>query len=489
VKKYFLILSFLAGLSGTAGGYAIVTNGVARDTLSIPFLSLDSIGNPVQLDGADSLYIAVFYPGGGLAYKDSLDANDPRIKSCAWQGLSQARSYVFSEKVSVLDGAAPRNGTYSYSLVVANNGASLATSSGGFFQLVNSCLESSLDSAAFARKAVDSLNRVLDSLGKIIDSLESQDDWVGNIRFNSSDSTLFLRRLALSGDNGDLGSFSVENSSGCDIRGDICGNLYGTIDIPANLALADTIANRVLEDSSSYQGHGGGSADSGSLAAWIWNTPQNNHTLAGTFGKFLDTEVSGIGSGSGIYSYHIVTFDGTLAQPIPAVSLALRNVDQSALIAVGRTDNAGRAAFNLDLDTFLIIPFAAGYIFGADSIIVEGPGVDTVFGYRFDPGHPGDPALCRVYGFLYDISGQPESGATVTARLPFGVARAGTVLISPFEIEAASDSAGYFCLDLIPSSGLQPDTTCYEITVTRYDGTIMRERVIVPDQSNWLLSW
>lgn len=813
MKKIILYSIIFACLPFTVGwSYGIVDNTSTRDTLSIPFAPLDSLGNAVDLASGDSVYIVVFSPGGTVVFKDSMAYNDASIKSYDWEDYTGGKAYVYTERVSVLDGASSAKGVFTYMLEVHDKtGAALKTRYQGHFQIVTSTLESSLDSAAYAQKAlrpttigrtldvtttgeagvdfsniagsldaaeigtdaitaakiatdaigaseiaanaigaseiatgaidadaiatsaIDSTKIAAEAIGaselasncmganqlaancigssefannaitasviatnaiaadeigsnaidadaiadgaidagaiasnaitalKIADNaigaLEIAADAIGaselattavdeiadgtwnedttghynvgtygyeatgggagspwstaqrdsvlnalidshigdkcwidgsytprgyldasissrsdlttsdNIGINWGDiinmqstapnvsvknisgseaaadslelmmtgSTfeLKLKRFAIEGANGTNASFFVSNTSAvagatgvffdavqghglscraqhADYSGiygtggsgieaigtyhDFDGDLFGTvnsviIDISSNLIYADSIANRVLEDSSHYQGEGG-SDDSASIARWVWNTPQDNHTLSGTFGKYLDTEISGVSSGSGLYSYDIVVIDSTNEQIIPGVNITVRNINQTALIAVGTTDNQGSIGFNLDADSFLVISFSPGYIFDSfDTLIVSGPGVDTILGYRFDPGDPPNPDLCRLYGHLYDVSGNPEVGATITAWLPSGVSRADDAIVSPFRVETNSDSTGYFYIDLIPSTDLSPDTAAYEITVTRSDGTILRERVLVPDQSNWLLTW
>jgi len=261
------------------------------------------------------------------------------------------------------------------------------------------------------------------------------------------------------------------------------------IDVSSNTIYADSIANRVLEDSSHYKG-GTATIDSTIVARAVWNTPQGNHTLAGTFGKYLDAEVSGLAGGSGFYTYQIVAFDSSINQVVPGAGISIRNLDQTALIAVGFTDVSGTAAFNLDNENYLVVTSSPGYIFESfDTIIVAGGGVDTALGYRFDPGAPEDPSLCRVYGYLYDINGNPENNAIVSGWLPLGVSCLGQIIVSPFQVEAVSDENGYFYLDLIPSSDLTPADSKYEITITLSDGTVLRERILVPDTDNWQLTW
>jgi len=447
----FLLALCLMPLYGWSFG--LVDNSAARDTLSIPFMVLDSTGNHVDLANGDSVYLVVFYPGGAVAFKDSMVYNDASIKNYDWEDFNGGKSYVYTERISVLDGTAPVNGVYSYILTVDDNtGADLITTCKGFFQVVTSPLECTLDSAAYALKAIDSLDKVLDSLGKIIDSLESLDNWVAHQTevanlsgWNPASDSTHVYGLT----SARLGCLDAPISSRSTFEPAAESVL---VDVSSNLPYADTIANRVLEDSSHYQGHSG--------------------------------------SGSGLYSCGLVVIDSSIAQVIPGVSVTIRNISQTALIAVGTTDSRGFAGFNLDADSFLVILFSPGYIFDSyDTLIVTGPGSDTLYGCLFDPGEPAVPGLCRLYGFVYDLNGHPRQDAHITAWLPSGVTRTGVVLISPFKIETTSNVYGYFYMDLLPNSRLIPDTTQYEVTITRTDGTILRQRVIIPDQPSWLLVW
>ncbi len=234
----------------------------------------------------------------------------------------------------------------------------------------------------------------------------------------------------------------------------------------------------------------GGIIDSSMIASSVWNAPQPNHTTANTFGRYLDTEISGISSGSGIYSVSIYAYDSSINQVIPGVGFAIRNLDQSALLALGTGGNNGEVTFNLNADSLIMVPSLYGYIFDAyDTIIVTGAITDTAFGYKFNPGMPGNPYLTRVYGFLYDINGIAEVGEEVTVSLIGDGVRYNSVILTPTQISTVTDTVGYFYFDIIPSDSLQPEGSKYEITINKKDGSIFRKRVQVPDQSQWLLDW
>ena len=581
--KRLLILAFFVMLisAGICRGSAIVTNSATRDTLSIPFMALDSVGNAVDLSAGDSVYVVVFYPGGGIAFKDSLAYDDGSITSCDWEDFTGGSSYVYTERVAVLDGSNPVNGVYTYILTVDDNSsADLLTTYTGTFQVVNASLESSLDSASFARVAVDSLHLVIDSLLAVLDSLQSQADWVGNVRFTSTDSTLRLRGLHLRGTaSGDtaLVALGCGTGPGVEIRsgydGGFGAHITGYGNAPGMRVECDAVMGtgqgmeilsggyggdglyvlshkadginiysaegrdfNVRFDSANYvdstfharlftssyfdssqgeasglsvgdiwsygdreitggwidsnRAEAGGGGDSASIARWVWNTPQENHIGAGSFGRYLDTEISAVGTGNGMYARTVIAYDSISAQPIPGVRMSVRPPDQSTLLAHGVADVQGRCCFHLDADTVVLIAFAPGYTFaGLDTMTVADAGTDTVYGTVFNPGEPAIPVLCRVFGFLYDITGQPEVDAVVAARLPVGVSRYTSAIITPLERSTKTDSNGAFTLDLLPSSVLVPDTTQYEITITLANGTVLRERVTVPNQNYWLLTW
>jgi hypothetical protein len=155
-----------------------------------------------------------------------------------------------------------------------------------------------------------------------------------------------------------------------------------------------------------------------------------------------------------------------------------------------RTDSYGKVVYATDLDSLLLVSVKFNYYSSPDTIVVSATGyIDTTFMYHGITPTAGSPDLCRLYGFIYDISGNPDGSATVTAWLPAGASRLDSSIISPYRVETTTDSTGYFYIDLIPNSNLIPDTTKYEITIVRTDGTILRERVAVPDEENWLLTW
>ncbi|MCP4566122.1 MAG: hypothetical protein GY841_00935, partial [FCB group bacterium] len=156
----------------------------------------------------------------------------------------------------------------------------------------------------------------------------------------------------------------------------------------------------------------------------------------------------------------------------------------------GLTDNDGRAVFNLDVGDHILAATAPGYIFNTfDTMNVTGADNDTIVGYRFNPGSPALADLCRVYGFIHGIGGEPVEGVLITAHLPDGVVRHNSTIISPYKQSVISDSSGYFHIDLIRSTDLTPSGAKYLISATYPAGTVLKKKITVPDLTEWQLSW
>lgn len=159
-----------------------------------------------------------------------------------------------------------------------------------------------------------------------------------------------------------------------------------------------------------------------------------------------------------------------------------------------RTFSAGDgwAAMTLEECDHLVYATANNYIFAAPActLAVDGDSLrDTIWATAFDPGSPGSAELCRVYGWIYDVTGGEVKDAVITARLVGGPARYDNVVVSPYEKSTTTDSTGYWFVDVLPSVCLTPDTVRYEFTMRQTGGPILRQSVSVPDTTAWLLSW
>jgi hypothetical protein len=81
--------------------------------------------------------------------------------------------------------------------------------------------------------------------------------------------------------------------------------------------------------------------------------------------------------------------------------VAIRNVDQTALLASTVTNALGLATANLDAGNYVMVATAPGYSFAAyDTVTVSGAEADTLRGAWFDPARP-HRRRSAVYGYLY----------------------------------------------------------------------------------------
>lgn len=461
VKSVLLQLLAVLVAAGAGQSTGIVNNAgdSSEDSVVVSLVNWDSAGcAPI---GADSFWVAVLKAGtNNVVFKDSGTCAMIGVDTVAIAGRTL---YYFHRAVADIDGAGS-TGVYDGEFIAKNSTLGLYGCARFSFQVVGWELDEMGDSAALAGRLCDSAiikAAVVDSLAAVLDTLQNHDNWVSS--FNPSNDAVFL-----------------SSDEFTEMADTIFGRDSGLFD--------EGYWHKIAERSDSGAVSGG--PDSASVAGWVWNTPYANHAADGTFGGNLDARVSGIGSGSGMYSHSLVTYHAGLQQVVTSVSVAIRNLEQTALVAVGVTDASGQVSFNLDAGKYLAVARAPGYLFTShDTITVSGAAVDTVFGEQFDPGIPPGVDLCRVYGHLYDLSGNPQKGIKVSAALPSGVVRFDGVIVSPAGIMATTDEDGYFYLDLIPSSLLNPSGVLYEFSISRTDGTILRQRVEVPHVTSWCLSW
>lgn len=195
--------------------------------------------------------------------------------------------------------------------------------------------------------------------------------------------------------------------------------------------------------------------------------------------------------GGGTEAETLFVFDSDTTA-IEGVSVTVRNLDQTSTKVPGnRTDTSGRLLLELDPDSFVVALYANNYIqYGLDTIVVAtGGGTDTLWMNLFDPGNPPSPDLCRVYGWVYDITGDSLEGVTVTSEIPpdYHPVKYSNVIITPFKKTAKTDSTGYWQIDLFPNSVLSDIDSKYMFIIEYPSGIVFKTRVEVPDSASWQL--
>ncbi len=473
---------FLFGLNLKAN---VVNNSGATgsDSLTLNFYLLDSLGSLTNIATTDSIGLLTFYPEGAVAYNTTFLGNNSNIVSQSFPNIGSCYSYGVA--IADIDGGSPSNGVYTWLLSVKDISLGLTTVHSGTFQLYsgadyNARLDN-IDVLLSSRSTFNSLSDSVNAKANVLsisndsnaaDSLEALVDGESNFQ-------LELKQLFVSNPDGSAIYASSQSSSG---HGMYLESTQGG----NGLYAINTGNGSGIKSEAGSAGNGDGLVAIGKGTGYDIKAKELS-SLQDSVSVILDSLNS---SGSGIYAYKITLMDTSLVVPIPSVSASLRNLSQTVLIATGRSTIDGELLFNLDPGSYLIAANSPGYIFNAfDTVVVTGAGEDSLFGYSFNPGQPSQPNLCRAYAYIYDINGNPESKATITASLPGGVARAGSLIVSPFKVSTLSDSLGYFYIDLIPSDSLNPSGQLYEISIAKKDGTIMRQRITIPTLTNWQISW
>jgi hypothetical protein len=196
-------------------------------------------------------------------------------------------------------------------------------------------------------------------------------------------------------------------------------------------------------------------------------------------------------SGGGSEPETLIVMSSSDSTLIEGVSIIIRTLDQSTVKVDGLcTDQNGRRILELDADSFFVAATHNNYTQALDTIFVQsGGGTDTLWMMIFDPGQPSSPDLCRVYGWIYDISGNAVERTSVTAEIPseYHPVKYDGVIITPYRKTAESDSTGYWYIDLFPNQLLSRTESAYLFTVEYPSGVIYRKKTAVPDSSSWQL--
>ena len=162
---------FLLSFSSVSANFAGTGDRTAtRDTLTISFFILDTLGNPVDDATGDSVFITVTSTAGVEVFSDSMLFSDGRITEYLVEDYGNM--YSFSDRISVLDGISSANGSFSYLMLVHDQSLGLQTPYFGNFQIINSTFDAVLDSSAYAQKVWDSLAGISLALDATRDSLQ-----------------------------------------------------------------------------------------------------------------------------------------------------------------------------------------------------------------------------------------------------------------------------------------------------------------------------
>lgn len=267
------------------------------------------------------------------------------------------------------------------------------------------------------------------------DNLEAMLDGTGG-------KTLSLGKLVISGANGTAGSFVVTNNDGPGV----IFNGQGDTDMVAHIAGAiDTARNSTSSG-----------ADTASMKTMAANNP-------GLFYGPTNT-------GSGTYTHVVKVRDTSSATDSTLATVLVSAFNSSgSMVGQAKTNSAGLITFALDSGAYSFRLFAPGYTapIKYDTVTTDG---DTT---NLDGYDNNTPSVAPLYGYLYDISGQPIYGAVIQA-VRMGTAQAtdtsgaSTITYPNMPIYSApTDTTGYFAMNLVRTSQYD-DTTQGFYDVTAY---------------------
>ncbi len=398
------------------------------DSIIVTFETFDTTAIPLPAN-PDSLKILQFGPEGDVV--DSLGEDDSRVVSVR---LGSYEVHLgSSDSLSSL-------GRYSVRVYAYKGGQIRGAVSGGYYVKAENW---------------DGLDSARAEISAVLDTL--QDGFASQTNQDRLDTTVSSRSTLTASDNIGINWLDISNAT-------------------ASQFLPSTYWGGLLSMVA---------VDTAKIARSVWD----DNVVAE---NARSVDLSGCGSGSGAYPCSLYVFNQADSSALQGVVIRIMNGSQTATAAVGVSDPDGLMVASLDASEYCVWAYKAGVEFDdpPDTVAVSSPSVvDTIWGSCFDPGEPVAAQLCRVYGWVFDLSGEGLAGVTVTAKIGKTPIRYMGTLISPYYRTAQSDSSGYWFMDLFPNESLTPNDSEYEFMVYYEPGRIARKKIKVPDLASWELDW
>ena len=179
------------------------------------------------------------------------------------------------------------------------------------------------------------------------------------------------------------------------------------------------------------------------------------------------------GTGNRVVTIHV---QDAVAAPLADVLVRIGTATQT-------TSVAGDAVFALDDGDYDVVLRKEFVVFTVpEALTVSGDGTHPYTGAVFAPAAPTQPDTCVVFGNIIDITGDPVAGAKIfiqeTDKTTFSNAQK---IVK--NSQTVSDAAGFWELEVIRSSELDPSTSAYKAIIT-YTGFKFETTITVPDQDS-----
>lgn len=149
------------------------------------------------------------------------------------------------------------------------------------------------------------------------------------------------------------------------------------------------------------------------------------------------------------------------------------------------TDISGNAVFALDDGDYDVILRKQFVTFTVpEPLTVAGDGPHPYVGVLVVPSAPTNPDTCVVYGSVIDVKGDPVEGASIFINETDNDTFASTTQKIVKNKQATSDVDGFWELEIVRSSQLDPVDSPYEAIITYPNGFKFETTITVPDQAS-----
>lgn len=226
-------------------------------------------------------------------------------------------------------------------------------------------------------------------------------------------------------------------------------------------------------------------AGGGATADQIWDEVQAGHVIVGTFGYYLNAQISGIsgGAGTGAYSYTVRLVD-TSATPdavVDGVHLRVANVTQTGFVRDVKTDVFGNATYNLDAGQWVVFTTDSRFAFNLDTFTVSAIGT-YVFNNAAAVLIDADTLTTTVAFVMQRPDGTANDSAIVNIELkakhPDSLLRVNDNIVAATyrQFLLRADSNGRVLVNLYGNSLFTNDSTYYRATVkNRFNDQIIQD--------------
>ncbi|UCC79003.1 MAG: hypothetical protein JSW64_12095 [Candidatus Zixiibacteriota bacterium] len=477
VFTFFLILISMSGANAVDFGLVSV-----NDTVNFPLVCMDTLGRNAA---PDSVHVITWYHGEG-ANDSTYSARSASPLSTSYVDsvyMAGASYYFFKDIVSDLD-ASKGNGPYSGVVALWSQGYPTYNN----FSFI---------------KVADEARDLANYLIAVKDSIENQDNWiaqqpeVANIDgWNpiTDNDSLVIDNSSFSSAAPDVNVASVD--SGALESVDFEDYFLKNSKIDSGAISEAKIANAAFDSAKFSDDYWYAVSNTGGSASVPDSVAARIDSILASLGYDASTDahekIDNLSlSGGGSEPETLIVMSSPDSTLIEGASVVVRTLDQSTVKVDGLlTDQNGRRLLELDPDSFFVALTHNNYGLTLDTIVVlSGGGTDTLWMTEFDPGQPSSPDLCRVYGWIYDISGNAVELTDVTVEIPSKhyPLKYNGIIITPFRKTTESDSTGYWYIDLFPNQLLSKSDSEYLFTIEYPSGVIFKTKTAVPDSSSWQL--